>query len=119
MMINISSLFFCTENYAALFNERTDHMTLFMAFIMNLMPEILTPELLNRVPTLLKDLAAVQASTPSQFFNTFEENQSALPRFAREMSQDLQDIIDFYRLSFREIRAGRTKSTRIFRIPEY
>jgi hypothetical protein len=119
MMINISSLFFCTENYAALFDEWTDHMTLFLVFVMNLMPEIITPDFLKHTPNLLKDLTASQYSSPAAFFRLFDRNQHVLPRFAREMSDDLQDATDFYRLSFREIRAGHTKSTRIFRIPEY
>jgi hypothetical protein len=119
MMINISSLFICTSNYSKLFGETTDHMMLFLAFVMNLMPEIITPELHKQFPDLLKTLAASQGATPSEFFELFEHNQSALPRFSREVSEDLQDTIDFYHLSFRQIRAGETKNTCIFRIPEY
>lgn len=119
MMINISSLFICTANYSKLFEEMTDHMSLFLAFVMNLMPEIITPALIKLAPDLLKSLAAAQGATPSEFFELFEQNQSAFPRFGREVSEDLQDTTDFYHLSFRQIRAGETKSTRIFHIPEY
>jgi hypothetical protein len=119
MMINISSLFICTANYSKLFGETTDHMMLFLAFVMNIMPEIITPELHKQFPDMLKAIAASQGATSSEFFELFEQNQSALPRFCREVSEDLQDTIDFYHLSFRQIRAGETKSSRIFRIPEY
>jgi hypothetical protein len=119
MMINISSLFICTANHSKLFGEVTDHMWLFLAFVMNLMPEIITPALTKLAPDLLKSLAASQGATPSEFFKLFEQNQSVLPRFGRELSEDLQDTIDFYHLSFRQIRAGVTESTPILRIPEH
>lgn len=119
MMINISSLFICTANYSTLFGEMTDHMLLFLAFVMNIMPEIITPAVLKLAPDLLKAIAASQGATPSEFFELFEQNQSAFPHFSGEVSEDLQDTFDFYNLSFRQIRAGETKSTRIFRIPEY
>ena len=56
--------------------------------------------------------------TPSQFFETFEDNSQMLPTFYSEASKDLEDIIDFYSLTFSELRAGVTKSPRRIRIPE-
>ena len=117
MMINVSSLLFCTVNYSKLFGETTDHMTLFQIFVMHIMPEIIPPELAQR--GLLKEMRITLGMTPGFFFETFEQNQGVLPRFGREMTKDLQDIIDFYHLTFRQIRAGETKSSRIFKIPEY
>jgi hypothetical protein len=118
MMINVLTLFFCTANYSKLFGEVTDHMTLFLVFVMHVMPQIITPEL-EQKSGLLKEMRITQGMTPDFFFETFKENQDTLPRFGREVAKDLQDIIDFYHLTFRQIRTGETKSPRIFRIPEH
>jgi hypothetical protein len=118
MMINVSSLFICTANYSKLFGETTDHMLLFLAFVMNIMPEVITPELAHTTE-LLKNVGMTQSMTPTDFFDMFEQLQHALPRYGRELAKDLEDTIDFYHLSFREIRAGEIKSHRILRIPEY
>jgi hypothetical protein len=118
MMINVTSLFFGIANYVTLFHEQTDHMTLFQVFMLHIWPQMLKPEALAGT-TLLKDLSIAQGMTPSAFFEMFEKNQGALPRYNAERSKDLEDIVDFYHLSFHQIRMGEKKSTRIFRIPEY
>ena len=41
MMLNVMTLFIAIANYAALFKETTDHMTLFSIFVMSLSPGIL------------------------------------------------------------------------------
>jgi hypothetical protein len=118
MMINVSSLFICAANYSKLFGETTDHMMLFLVFVMNIMPEIITPEFAHATE-LLKNVSTTQGTTPAEFFDMFEQHQHALPRYGRELAKDLEDTIDFYHLSFRQIRAGETKSHRILRITEY
>jgi hypothetical protein len=55
--------------------------------------------------------------TPSGFFETFEENQQALPTFNAEMAKDLEDVIDFY-TSFAELWRGETRSPRVFKSSE-
>lgn len=118
MMMNVSSLFFCVANYAKLFREFTDHMMLFHIFMLNIWPHLLKPEAVG-VTALLKTLRTTQWMTPSEYFETFEENSHMLPKFYGEASKDLEDTIDFYNLSFAQLQAGETKSSRILRIPEY
>ena len=115
MMLNIMALFICVANYAKLFAEHTDHMTLFEVFVMSLSPEIIAPEAAAKTD-LLKGITVVQSMTPSSFFETFEENTHMLPKFYSEVAKDLEDITDFYHLSFSQIRAGETKSSKLFRI---
>ena len=67
---------------------------------------------------LFKTIAMTQTMTPRRFFELFEENAQALPKFYAEASKDCQDIIDFYHLSFTEIRAGETRSSRVFYLPD-
>jgi hypothetical protein len=118
MMINVSSLFICVANYAKLFSEQTDHMTLFNIFVMNIFPQTINPEAVGHTE-LLKNLGMTQGMTPRAFFETFEENHNVLPKYEAEVAKDLEDTADFYRLSFRELRIGERKSRRVFRIPEY
>ena len=118
MMINVMTLFIAAVNYGTLFRQHTNHMMLLHGFVMNLVPQIITPpEALKS--DFLKSVTMMQTMTPSRYFETFEENPQALPQFHSEAAKDLQDIIDFYSLSFSQVRAGETKSTRIiYRIPE-
>lgn len=91
---------------------------LFQVFMLNIWPQMLKPEAVGSTD-LIKSLRMTEGMTPSEFFKTFEDNSHMLPKFYRELSKDLEDTVDFYQLSFRELRAGETKSTRIFKIPEY
>jgi hypothetical protein len=117
MMINVLSLLICTANYSALSGERTAHMTLFLIFVMHLMPEIIDPEVEARFG-LLNTMQDTQDMTPESFFETFAQNQGAVRGFGGEMAKDLEDTIDFYHLTFRQIRAGETKSNSIFMLPD-
>jgi hypothetical protein len=103
MMINVTMLFLCIENYAELFGEFTDHMRLFRVFGLNIFPQALEPEALV--------FKTNEGMTPGEFFKTFDENRQMLPKFNQELSKDLEDTVDFYHLSFRQLRAGETKST--------
>ena len=68
---------------------------------------------------LLKGIRDFEGMTIAEFYTNFENNLGLLPNYVREVSKDLEDIKDFYNLSFAEFRAGKTKSDRIFRIREY
>jgi len=56
-----------------------------------------------------------ETMTPKRFFELFEAN-SALPKFWFEVSHDMEDVIDFYHLSFLELRMGETKSSRLLQM---
>jgi hypothetical protein len=109
MMENVFVLFLCTVNYAELFGEFTDHMRLFLAFNLNICPRMLKPDV--GASELLKSLKMAEEMTPGEFFRAFDENRQLLPKFNQELSKDLEDTVDFYHLSFRQLRAGETKST--------
>jgi len=79
-----------------------------------MLPDGLTPAKTE----LLKGIHIMESMTPGNFFETFEENSHMLPKFWSEVAKDLQDVIDFYNLSFSELRAGTTKSSRLIRIPD-
>jgi hypothetical protein len=116
MMLNIMTLFIATANYQKLFAEQTDHIKLFLLFVMYISPEIInaiTPALVD----LQKSISAMQYMTPGSFIDTFEENAQVLPQYYPEVSKDLSDIIDFYNLSFSELRAGETKTARTLHLP--
>jgi hypothetical protein len=114
-MINVMQLFMATVNYRALFQEATDHTTLFVIFMYNLMPQIVIPEGLGI--EIIKNVKATEGMTPQTFFEAFKENSHMLPRFWSEASRDRQDVLHFYNLSFKELRMGKTKSPRILRLP--
>lgn len=118
MMINVTGLFICIANYSKLFREFTDHMMLFHIFMLNIWPQMLKPEAFGTAD-LLKSLKMTEGMTPSEYFETFEKNSHMLPKFYREVSKGLEDTVDFYHLSFRQLRMGEPKSTRLLRIPEY
>jgi hypothetical protein len=117
MMLNVMQLFIAIANYTALFVETTDHMMLFHVFTLNLLPQLIHPESLMK-EELLKSISQTQHMTPEEFFDLFEQNTVSLPRFHTERANDLQDIIDFYQISFTGLRNGETKSQkRIYRLP--
>jgi hypothetical protein len=118
MRLNVMTLFICIGNYNELFQEITHHMALLLVFVMALSPEVIRPNMPQGVD-LLDILPSFQGMTPGEMFTTFENNMSVLPSFIGEASEDREDIQDFYNLSFEELRAGKTKSDRIFRIREY
>jgi hypothetical protein len=119
MMMNASSIFICLANYSKLYGELTKHMLLFYVFMLNIWPQLLKPEAAE-TPALLKAAEMTQGMTPGEFFKLFDEqNHVLLPGFYGEVSKDLDDTVDFYHLSFYELREGQTKSSRIFRIREY
>jgi hypothetical protein len=113
---NILALFIAITNYIDLFEETTDHMRFFSMFVMNLIPEMVVacPE----TQEFKSAISSLENMTPHDFFKTFEDNIGSLPNFAAEEAEDTKDVIDYYHLSFTEIRAGETKSRRIFRIKE-
>jgi hypothetical protein len=117
MMMNVMQLFIAIANYTALFSETTNHMILFYVFTLNLLPQWIHPEFAKKAE-LLKIIGHSQSMTPARFFELFEENSSSLPHFHTERANDLQDIIDFYEISFAGLRAGKTKSERVvYRLP--
>jgi hypothetical protein len=108
-MMNVMQLFMSVTNYRTIFEETTDHFTLFAVFIFNLMPQIIIPhDDVGR--QILKNVKIGETMTPKRFFELFESNSSALPKFWLEASQDMEDVIDFYHLSFVELRMGEKKS---------
>jgi hypothetical protein len=114
MMLNVyDTIHRCGELYGS-FQRHTDHMMLFNVFVMNLSSAIIGQNFPNW-EEMLKNIAT--SLTPRDVFRELEQNQSMLPPFGRELSDDLQDIIDFYKLSFSERRAGKTKSPRLFKLP--
>src|ERR1700722_19676004 len=117
MMMNVMQLFVAIANYAALFSETTNHMILFHVFTLNLSPQLIHPEFAKKTE-LLKIIGQSQSMTPSKFFELFDENSSSLPHFHTERANDLQDIIDFYEISFAGLRNGEAKSQkRVYRLP--
>jgi hypothetical protein len=118
MMANVYTLFMCVVNYEQMFGERTHHMTLIYSLVMALIPEIIEPTGMQGVE-LLKGARDMQTMTPEFFFQTFEEHPEALPNFYPELAKDLQDFGHFYKLTFQELREGKTKSPRIGRIRTY
>ena len=71
---------------------------------------MLKPEAIGTTDAL-KALKMGEGMTPGEFFKTFDENRQLLPKFNQELSKDLEDTVDFYRLSFRQLRVGETKSS--------
>jgi hypothetical protein len=116
MMLNVMALFIAIANYGTLFSVFTDHMSLFLMFVQTLVPQLIKTNAPER-PELMKSIAMMESMTPTRFFETFEENSQWLPKFYAEASKDMEDVIDFYNLSFSELRAGKTKSPRIFKLP--
>ena len=117
-MTNVMNLFITVVNYRHMFGECTHHMALFQIFIFALMPEIIVPTDIRGVE-LLKGLRDMQSMTPADFFQTFEEHPDALPNFYPEVAKDVEDLTDFYHLTFRELREGKRKSPRLFTLPSY
>jgi hypothetical protein len=118
MRINIMALFMCVSHYHDLFGETTSHMVLLLMFVMTLSPELIEPTAMQATE-LLEGIHDMESMTPREYFTIFEENIGMLPGYIGERSKDLADIIDFYNLSFSELRAGKTKSTRILHIRDY
>jgi hypothetical protein len=114
MMMNLMQLFVATANYVALFGATTYHMAFFQIFIVNVSPHLVTKDAPMH-DELMKNIRMTQTMTPAEFFRMFEENPSALPNYLSEIATDLQDITDFYHVSFAGLRAGETKSHRIIR----
>jgi hypothetical protein len=117
MMLNIMTLFICVANYVTVFKHHTNHMTLFQAFVMALRPQIISDNAPQKLE-FLRNISRMEGMTPASFWEFYQENQSTLPT-GGETAEDLQDIFDFYHLSFAELRAGLTRSPRLFRIREY
>jgi hypothetical protein len=92
-------------------------MLLFQTFIFALMPEIIVPTDIRGV-VLLKGARDMQSMTPADFFRTFEEHPEALPNFYAEAAKDVEDLTDFYHLTFGELREGKRESARLFRLHE-
>lgn len=115
-MTNVMQLFMGCMNYRAVFDETTDHITLFAIFMFNIMPQVIIPDEIGK--EIIKNVKATETMTPETFFEAFENNSQMLPRFWVEASKDVQDAIDFYYLSFHELRMGKTKSSRLLRLPD-
>jgi hypothetical protein len=118
MKLNVMTLFTSVGNYYTLFKEITNHMTLLLMFVMALFPEVIPPEQIEGA-ILLQGISSVEGMTPHEFFEAFENNLGVFPKFIGEVSKDLEDIKEFYLLSFVELHAGKTERDRITRIREY
>jgi hypothetical protein len=114
-MMNVMQLFMACMNYRSVFDETTDHITLFAIFMFNIMPQVIIPDGIGK--EIIKSVKATESMTPNAFFEAFKSKSEMLPRFWIEASKDMQDVIDFYHLTFLELRMGRTKSPRLIRIP--
>ena len=118
MRLNLMTLFIAVVNYAELFEETTNHMTLLIVFATAVWPQLIRPNIAEGAQ-LLGGLRDFEHMTPSQLFEAFHEDVGTLTKYPGEASKDREDIIDFYHLSFAELHEGQTKSPRIFRIREY
>lgn len=101
-----------------MFRECTNHMVLFLMFMVTLMPKIIVPTDIRGIE-LLKGVRDMQTMTPASFFQTFEEHPEALPNFYAEAAKDVEDLIDFYHLAFEELREGKRESPRLLKLPSY
>jgi hypothetical protein len=117
-MTNVLNLFITVVNHEHMFSERTCHMALFLTFISVLMPEIIVPTDVRGVE-LLKSARDMRGMTPADFFRTFEEHPEVLSNFYPEAAKDVEDLTDFYHLTFQELREGKRKSPRLFKLPSY
>ena len=117
-MANVMNLFITVANYQHMFGECTHHMALFLTFIAALMPKIIVPTNIVGIE-MLKGSRQMQSMTPADFFRTFEEHPEALPNFYPEAAKDVEDLANFYHLTFQELREGKRKSPRIFKLPSY
>ena len=112
-MTNAMNLFITVVNYGHMFGGViTDHMRLFLTFTVALMPQIIVPTDIRGVE-LLRGARDMQGMTPSEFFEMFEGHPEALSKFYQEAAKDVEDLIDFYHLTFSELREGRRKSPRL------
>jgi hypothetical protein len=118
MNLNMTTLLLCVSHYHDVFGELTRHMWLHIMFVMALLPEMIVPTTSEGI-YLLKNIRDMSGMTPSEFFTLFEENTGLFPGYIGELTKDREDIGHFYNLSFAELRAGETKSPRIFQIREY
>jgi len=59
----------------------------------------------------------MQGMTPSEFLQIFKEHPEWLPNLYQEVTKDIEDAIDFYHLTFNELREGRRQSPRVFKLP--
>jgi hypothetical protein len=117
MRLNLMMLFIGVANYAELFKEITNHMTLLIVFAAALWPQLIRPNV-EEGAQFLNGIRSFKNMTPREFFDTFYENIGILPKYPAEASKDIEDIIHFYHLSFAELHEGRTESPRLFRLPE-
>jgi hypothetical protein len=119
MRLNITTLFMCVSHYHDVFGELTRHMMLHLMFVMALLPEMIPPNTSEGME-LLKNIHGFEGMTPGEFFTLFKDSPAELfPGYIRELTKDREDIGHFYNLTFAELRAGETKSPRIFQIREY
>jgi hypothetical protein len=70
-------------------------MTLFLVFIVALMPKIIVPTDIRGIE-LLRGARDMQSMTPADFFRTFEERPEALPGSYPEAAKDVEDLTGFY-----------------------
>jgi len=108
-MTNVMNLFITVVNYQHMFGECTNHMLLFLIFMVALMPKIIVPSDVIGIE-LLKGVRDMQGMTPADFFNTLEEHPEALPNLYPEAAKDIEDIRHFYHLTFQELREGQRES---------
>jgi hypothetical protein len=99
-----------------MFGERTHHMRLFQIFIFATDPR---DNRSDRHPWRRPAQGArdLQSMTLADFFRTFEDHPGALPNFYPEAVKDVEDVTDFYHLTFPELREGQRKSPRLFKLP--
>src|SRR5260370_8172171 len=91
-MMNVMQLFMSITNYRTIFQENTDHFTLFALFIFNLMPQILLPHD-DEGMQILKNVKLVETMTPNHFFELFEANSCALPNSWFKCSHALHESL--------------------------
>ena len=118
MKLNVFTLAICAANYNKMFGEITSHMVLLPVLVMALFPEMIKPAAVEGA-TLLDGISSFEGMTAGELFETFENNMSVLPNYVGELLKDLEDIKEFYLLTFVELRAGKTKRDRTLHIREY
>ncbi len=116
MTANIITLFICISNYGALFNEWTNHMVRFYAFVLTLRPYMVTDKFPRR-EEFLQGVRGMQTTIIREFLRIADQN-NMLP-IHTERAADLKDIGHFYNLTFEELRDGKKRSPRIHPLPIY
>jgi hypothetical protein len=102
MMINVANLFMCLVNYSKLYHVFSDHMKVYMGFMQMLMPQII--KMPEHLKSHFEQLESVARMTPKEYFDAFNQYPRFVPGFSEEVCLDLQDVLEFYKTPFLQLR---------------